>query len=262
MAETPDSLLNVVNASGFPFQLRVEQEIDAKLRFEGWEVTAREHYWRDQGDDADGFIDLVIRRSNVHAVLECKREREASWTFLRSDDNPSETTRLRLLYTLLEAGQTPRAAWKEFDVHPPSPEATFCVVRGHSDRNPPMLERIASLVIRSTEALAIGQVRIAQPSSPGKTSLYVPVVVTTANLYLCKVGQHQIELETGNIPADAAEFQPVPAIRFRKGLNSSLGTESTVSDLRQANLEGERSVLVVNASALVSVFKGFEVIKR
>src|SRR5262249_25748498 len=72
----------IVNASGFLFQLRVENEIETTQLDHRWTVLAREHPWQDVASDRNGYIDLVLGKANVRLVIECKRTRDADWIFL------------------------------------------------------------------------------------------------------------------------------------------------------------------------------------
>jgi hypothetical protein len=83
--EDKQKLLRLVNSSGFPFQMRIANEIRLKHgdSFFHWTVITQEHAWRAVDGTRDGFIDLIIRNSeNDRMVLECKRSRDADWVFL------------------------------------------------------------------------------------------------------------------------------------------------------------------------------------
>jgi hypothetical protein len=80
-------LLSIVNASGFPFQLRVQQVIRESQSQHMWGVISAEHRWAIPEENREGFIDLVLeawprRMMSVRMVLECKRVRGGCWVFL------------------------------------------------------------------------------------------------------------------------------------------------------------------------------------
>jgi hypothetical protein len=66
-----------VNASGFPFQIRVAEEVRASIKVHAWNVIVPEHRWVNRDDKTDGFIDLVLQKNignlSCHMVIECKR---------------------------------------------------------------------------------------------------------------------------------------------------------------------------------------------
>lgn len=69
--------LKQINRSGFPFQLRVENEIRSSQNAHGWSVASHEHPWA--AYDESGFIDIVVEHDQFvtfRVVIECKRIRQ------------------------------------------------------------------------------------------------------------------------------------------------------------------------------------------
>src|SRR5262245_10403591 len=93
--------LKQINRSGFPFQLRIEQEIRASHSQHEWEVASREHPWNPPNNDSSGFIDLVLSHTTFpgdRLVIECKRvkakdSRQLQWVFLLPDHDAKPTAR-------------------------------------------------------------------------------------------------------------------------------------------------------------------------
>jgi len=257
MSETSESLLNLVNASGFLFQLRVEQEIKALEAFRrgNLELVAREHRWIDPVDGKEEFIDLILKSGIIRMVLECKRVTEATWAFL-IPDNQDKMKRARLLWTSLTQSGAKIAEWHDFKLTPLSPEATFCIVRGQGDKDTPMLERVSSLLLRSIEVLANEEMNH-QTQLQQKNSIYYPVVITNASLQVCHFNPSSVNIVTGRL--DAANFQEVPFVRFRKNLSSILVNHGPQSDLQTANLENERTVFVINARHLANTIRELDI---
>jgi hypothetical protein len=56
-----DNILNQINMSGFPFQLRVEHEIHRTQQEHNWSVASCEHPWTSADATASGFIDIVLK---------------------------------------------------------------------------------------------------------------------------------------------------------------------------------------------------------
>ena len=75
-------LIDAVNRSGFPLQIKTAALVEQFVERHGWRVRYSEHSWRSANDD--GFIDLVLedRHGTGVLVVECKRVLNASWVFL------------------------------------------------------------------------------------------------------------------------------------------------------------------------------------
>jgi len=252
MTENDTSLLNLVNASGFLFQLRIDHEIEkTKSSREGrWEVIAREHRWLDPLDGKEGFIDLVLDSGIARMVIECKRTTEASWVFLITKGQP-QTRRSRLLWTY--EGPIPKETyrkklyeWHDFNAKLLSFESTFCIVRGQGEKDAPMLERLSSLLLRSVEGIANEELGFSD-KSVGDLHLYAPVIITNTKLYICQYEPDDIDLFMGQL--GKADFVEIPFVRFRKNLSSST-PDHKQSDLQKANLYNERTVFVVNSTSI------------
>jgi hypothetical protein len=52
-----EEIIKQLNRSGYPFQLRVEQEVVATFQEHGWLVASREQPWSTE-DGTSGFIDM------------------------------------------------------------------------------------------------------------------------------------------------------------------------------------------------------------
>ena len=46
MTDPKDPLLQRLNSSGYPFQLRVKDEIENVRSQHGWSILASEHHWK------------------------------------------------------------------------------------------------------------------------------------------------------------------------------------------------------------------------
>jgi hypothetical protein len=247
-------LLNLVNSSGFLFQLRVEQEIRDTQPKHGKSVLAREHRWVHPRSGEEGFIDLITTAgTNGKIIIECKRVRQAEWIFL-VPHGAKETRSTRVLWSKRFTESRQGAAWDQFAFQRDSLEAEFCIIRGHADSQQPMLERLSTTLLASVEALA--QEELSYKRHVGLTGLrfYFPVIVTAATLYVCRVQPSEIELANGELKT--ASFEEVPYIRFTKSMSTSLPSSRPASTLEEAAREGRRTVFVVNASQLVPFLSG------
>lgn len=259
MNEDAKHLLNIVNASGFLFQLRVEDEVNTwhhKREF-GWKVVSREHRWVDPLWSNEGFIDLVLQSRGIgRMVIECKRVKEGVWIFLIVEDRVN-MARAQLLWTYVEEGQKPISDWDDFKVTPHSPEASFCIVRGQGEKDTPMLERLSGVLLRSTESLACEENDQRMERKYGPAIVYIPSIITNAELRICRVNPKDIDLTTGMLTE--AEFEVVPFLRFRKSLSTNQDPLSKSKSLTEAAQHQERTVFIINASHLSSFLKGTEI---
>lgn len=253
MAETKESLLNLVNASGFLFQLRVEQE-SANLKGI-WDIAAREHRWFDPQEENEGFIDLVLKSGFGRMVVECKRVTNANWVFL-VPNKKDNTAYARIMWTVRQAPDKNIAEWHDFYVTPVSPEATFCIVRGQGEKDTPMLERLSSLVLRSLESLANEELNYSERSDT-ETCIYFPVIVTNAVLHVCRFDPSKIDISTGQI--DDADFEQVPLVRFRKNFSSTISSIKPQKNLETSNRSNERTLFVINSDHLAESLKKWNV---
>src|SRR5688572_12794753 len=88
MTEDNSSFLNYVNSSGFAFQMRIEEEI---LKGQNrWQLVGREHRWQDE-NGRDGYIDLILDFGRLRVLIECKKQKDKNWIFLKSKSSQHRT---------------------------------------------------------------------------------------------------------------------------------------------------------------------------
>lgn len=105
---------SIANSSGFPRQIRVAEIANSSSR---WRVLLEEHPWRSEEGNKEGFLDLVLIKSDIHTsevmVIECKRVRQAEWVFLIPNPEPGQGASQRypacLWYSAIEEGR-----WSSF----------------------------------------------------------------------------------------------------------------------------------------------------
>ncbi len=247
MESKKESPLSIVNASGFAFQLRIEQEIRSTGLDAHWQIAAREHRWYDVQDEKEAFIDLVLQHGIVRMVLECKRVTDAQWIFLVPEEPPLDTEYARLLWTLRDPADHCLVDWHDFSARPHCLQSAFCAVMGKGEKEPPMLERVSSVLLRSLESLANQELTYKYAGGPSsmEQAVYVPVVVTNATLYSCDFDAAKVDISTGRLPE--ADFRVLPWVRFRKNLSSTTMSAKPRQELAIANKLNERTVFVVNS---------------
>ena len=254
MDTSHDDLVNLVNSSGFLFQLRVEQEISSTEAKHGKTVLAHEHRWTHPTTQQEGFIDLITTAgTNGKIIIECKRLRAAEWVFL-VPTSAKPTTSLWILWAKRLSEERRGSAWDAFSLKRQSLEAEFCIVRGQADTQNPMLERLSTSVLASVEAVAHEELAFAQARGLPGLRFYFPAIVTTARLFACRVDTSEIDLPTGELKD--APFEEVPFIRFTKSMPTTLTSSRIPSDIAKASMQSRRSVFVVNASHLTEFLTG------
>lgn len=111
-----------------------------------------------------------------------------------------------------------------------------------------MLERIAGDLVRAAESLAREELGL-DKRHYGQM-VYIPVIVTNATLYACRVSPGQVDLSSGAVP-DSSRFERVDAIRFRKPLPSEVQhLPASYESLAEGITLKERSAIVVNVAHL------------
>lgn len=249
MAETNQSLPHPTDGSGSLFEARIEQVIQSADLGNAWDLVAREHRWLDPQQGNEAFIDLVLKHGISRAVVECKSAIDANWIFLVPNES-EPTWRARSKWTYAVTPKDRFTDWHDFGLTPRSPESAFCVVRGGAQNDAPMLDRLASLVVRSVDSLASEELSYTARSG-GEARVYVPLIVTDAALQVCHLDAAMLHLSAGRI--DDADFEEVPCVRFRKDLSSSTPAPGSDKDSAAANPSNERTVFVVNSRTLPEV---------
>jgi len=249
MSENIESLTKVVNKSGFPLQIWLEDFIENSKAEHGWDVVGHEHYWRNQETGKDGFIDLVLEWGALRTVIECKRVLDTKWIFLQPDIGEISSHKARLLSSHCQAGKKNLFGWSDLDMTEQVEKSSFCVVRGHTEKDKPMLERLASIVLDSVECLSEEEIEI-KKTELGKHITYVPIIVTTAELQTCQFSAASVSANRGEI--EDGKFAEIPFVNFSKGFSTKYVLNQRNWSLKEANKANERSVYVVNTSQIVA----------
>jgi len=246
--------LSIVNNSGFLFQLAVATAVRSSQNEHGWTVASEEHPWRDAESGDEGFVDIVLERGGGHLVLECKRTRNATWAFLVPNGSEEPESGVRGLWVRRGSDDVPGVRWPEMHFEPRSFQARFCAIRGGGEGDAPMLERLASQLLRALDALAATQFRTTEP---GQASYFIPVIVTTARLAICKCDPGTIDLANGEATENSTAFEEVGAVRFRKAFSAIPLGSARGTSLAALRARCERTVLVVNAGHLSTFLRAF-----
>jgi hypothetical protein len=245
-----DQLLSVVNASGFPFQIRVAHLVRETAARRGWTVLVSEHPWTEEETGENGFIDMVLGRddASLRLVIECKRAKDSQWVFI-SPDTTAKSVELVRCFVTSNSKDDKAGTWADCVFAPASAESSFCSVRGDGSSRTPLLERLSAEVCSATEAFGRQELRIEASTSLPVTTVYVPVIVTNVELFECRVKPNAIDLDSGSVELDDVEFRATPFIRFRKPLTAR-HDQSGSSDIQTVNQDAERTVLILSAHEL------------
>jgi hypothetical protein len=258
MSEIKDNeLLELVNSSGYPLQIGIENAVKQSFQTHKWSIVGREHFWKSPELKREGFIDLVLSRSHLRLAVECKRILDKDWIFLVFDQNKIQVKNSKLLWTNITPSNS-TYEWSDFDLLPDTCESPFCIMGKEKDR--PSLENLSSDLLMSLENLAKEEISIMHSNkleSPIKIG-YIPVVVTTADLHICVFDPGDVNIDDGKV-LPTSKFEKVDLIRFRKGLSTAnLENLYTISDLKGSNKANERTVYIIHASKFVDFLNKFD----
>jgi hypothetical protein len=237
LKSAPNPVFESLTRSGFPFQTAVRHVISSSPK--RWEIHTSEYPWLGS-DNEEYFLDLIATKKEFALTIECKKTRSEILTFLlplghsHTGDIPDFRCLRAESFTVTKRDEY--LFCETWSLWPPSPRSEFCVVgTSASGRDQRLLERDASLVVCATDALA-HDVQRHKTLGKGPPYLFVPVIVTNAQIYTARYEPPEVSLETGEFGKVPKDIKPTPWIRFHKAF-ATAGRR----DL------GSRSVFVVNA---------------
>lgn len=262
-------LAEVVAASGFPFQAKIQAVIESR---KDWKVLGAEMPWRYEGEE--DFIDIVAYRGNIHLVIECKKAatipspkskhgkqwpsgtRRVNYVFLRREtksDTAQETTRTLVTYcpdendTELDSQVVFGAQPQEWNFAPASVEASLCITIDVEEPRA-LVERDVAKLVRGCHEFANAVYADASRYGAPTREIYIPVLVTTAHLFVAAFKPDDVDIADGGYNLDAKGIEPVPWVRFRKAFMAGGAEHSDV-----------RTVLVVQSASFEDFLDKFDV---
>jgi len=248
------TIQDIIDNSGYPLQMHIENWIRDTSNQHRWRVLTKEHRWVNAVTNEEGFIDLILERSgyNLRLVVECKRI-SGNWIFLL----PTERADQRRDTKVLSFGlQTSKFLWSNTAIDPMTQIANFCIMETEGKKDNRTLEKLSGELLLSLEYLALEEsVLILEWSknaqrSPG-AMVYIPIIVTTANLQVATFNPSNFDRKKGTIIGDCIP-SPVEFIRFQKNLATNIDYEKpSMGSLLELNRENDRTVFVVSAENLV-----------
>lgn len=265
----PNEVLQQLNRSGFPFQLKVEALIRETQSQHQWTVLGHEQAWKHPETGATGFVDIALKHASsvCEIAIECKRmraedARQLRWLFLLPDTELNATRRASCLEieagVLQDQGWRDVRVWDEVAVSPSSLESEFCILPNDEQRRQPILESLATEMLESAEGLAHEQVTVSQARREPLRSFIFPMIVTNAELVACRFSANDISPKDGTLDLSKVSLEVVPFIRFRKSLVQPISTGLFRVPVG-AQRAGERTVFVVNAEAISDLLAAWDV---
>jgi len=139
--------------------------------------------------------------------------------------------------------------WSREQFTPASFVSSFGVVPGQNDKDRPSLEKTSSDLVNSVESFAMGYPH--QVTGNG-AARYVPMIVTNADLFVCKMDISEVDLVHGKLERGHGEFTAVPYVRFQKSFGTIFSDEA-------AHDWDQKTVLVVQAASLTTLLANWGV---
>jgi len=252
---------DIVNESGYPLQIYLEDLIKENSKDLIWRVQQSEHRWLDEHSNEEGFIDLVLNnvRGNYRIIIECKRI-IGKWNFIVQDQGLNKVYDSKILSIDY---QTHNYSWPNLHIKPDSYEAAYCVMETEGKRDTRSLEKISGELLLSLEYFAIDETKFMEKTFPenkpllDKDVFYIPLIVTTADLQLLKFNPKDFDVKTGRITTSNEE--PAEFIRYKKNLSSHIKFENIKKNyiFSDENKEYDRTVFIVHAENLIDFLKSF-----
>lgn len=260
---------SILNATGFPLQVAIEQAIQEADKNESefpWSVWADEYAWRHTATGESGFLDLVLLGkisggrfdySTVFATVEVKSFKgEKPMVFLKPERRWRQRAEIPLIWLL---GSTPPIApqYVPSDIAPEIPAARFSVLPDGNNKR--MLESLAGDLLAGTEALAL-QLQSQQFFKDAKDPVaFVPILVTNARLILVHAPADALSPESAVLTD--APHEEVPAVALVKPLRSELAMFTRSLDLWSLPGFFERAILVVSAKHVLDFLRTFKLLR-
>ena len=277
--EISEVLFNALNEQGYLFQEACEQVLKNNEGATGWEVRASEYPVCLQGRDTKVDIVLHSKTSSspeLYALVECKRADPSYiyWLFgapgLPFGDALCSTFGLECRETMSDQPyQVNRLLTRlHFEVSTYGAVNRLEAKRGSAGRTstPQNIENAFGQVLRGVGGFAQEQLDQRCKSRALFKTFFVPVVVTTASLYVAYYEPRDIDLATGKISKDKVLFGPksqpaeeVPWVLVDYGAGDNVAPKPIPDnyhgvDPAELQKHKMRSIFVVNSKSLVAFF--------
>ncbi|MEE9366774.1 MAG: hypothetical protein V3W44_08815 [Dehalococcoidales bacterium] len=285
-AELSELLLNALNEQGYLFQEACEYALEKNEGVTKWEVKASEYPVSLEGQDTK--VDIVLRSKipsspELYAVVECKRAdpSHSYWLFGAPGLPFGGALGSTLGFECRVTGQNhPYKASRivtqlHFDVNTYGAESWIEIKKNSTRRTstPQNIENAFVQVLKGVGGLAQEQVGQRNKSRELFKTFFVPIVVTTAQLYVAYYEIKNIDLSTGKLSKDNVLFGPqnqpaqeVEWVLVDYGAGEDVAPEPIPEDYQGVDpielLKYKiRSIFVVNSKSLVFFFSKLRLIQ-
>lgn len=272
--ELSELLFNALNEQGYLFQEACAHVLRKDERTTGWEVRACEYPVSLQGQDTK--IDIVLASGSLYALVECKRADPSYvyWVFGAAGPPCGDA----LCSTL---GLECRETWSDrpYKVNHIVEQLHFGIVTDRaiswleakraSDRRastPQNIENAFGQVLKGVGGFALEHLAQRRKSAQVFKTRFVPVVITTASLFVANYEPKDIDLSTGKIGKDKILFGPngqpaeeVEWVLVDYGVGENVAQKPIPEnyhavDPAELQKHKVRSIFVVNSKSIIPFF--------
>lgn len=230
-AELSELLFNALNEQGYLFQEACEHALRNNEGATGWEVRASEYPVSLEGQDTR--VDIVVRSKTpsspeLYALVECKRADPTYIYWLFGSPGLPFGNALCSTFGLecreIKSDQPYRVSRLltrlHFELNTYGPVNWLEAKRGSTRRSssPQNIENAFAQVLRGVAGFAQEQHDQRRKSRALFKTFFIPIVVTTASLYVAYYELRDIDLSTGKISKDKVSFgsreQPAEEVQW------------------------------------------------
>lgn len=276
--ELSELLFNALNEQGYLFQEACEHALKKSEKVTGWEVRASEYPISLEGQDTK--VDIVLRSKTqsspeLYALVECKRAdpEYIYWLFGthgQFGDALCSALGLECRETRSDRPYQANRLLEELHFKFVTDDAiNWLEARRSSGRRastPQNIENAFGQVLKGVGGFAQEQLDQRSKSRAVFKTFFVPVVVTTASLYVASYKPEDIDLSTGRIGKDKVVFDPQgrsaeeePWVLVDYGVGENVAPKPIPEkyhgvDPAELQKHKIRSIFVVNSRSLVRFF--------
>jgi hypothetical protein len=267
MTDTVDPY-SIVARTGYPLQLALEERVRGN-KSSKWRVLAHEHPVGDKGGEPLRFVDLVLGRSRgtdweqtlylSRLVVECKKSRGVLMFLaprLRGIRVPYPRLWSATLSPDTDPGTGKRLADRREFRHysfglDDVPVSEYCAPAIDGKPDTRTIERLASALVGDTIRLCEMEPVKTSSSLLSVVQVYVPIIVTTAELKVFVFDPASVSLDTGeSATPPESEVNDADVVRFSKNLGFDQPDLENASATRG---QPTQDVFVVRARAFESL---------
>ncbi len=272
-----DAVVRALNRQGIFFE---SWALSTASRAEGWKVRSAnfpvEHQAQDRLRARESSLDIRIESRSANEILtmliECKRHHPdyANWVFFpKSTENVPSEVRLPVVDCPVDgdrwsARAGTRTVRTERVVAGEAREARENYQPGQTSTHAVEISEASYQVALAAHSVITDERRFAeiratalqQPPALFRSHVLLPVIVTTARLFVARFNPSDVDAATGEIATKSVTLDPVESIYFEYPLPRHLhrGEHATLSD---AEIASRFCILVIDSKALAKVLTEF-----